>query len=85
MAKAKDHFLKQLKRRQEAATSSPSTIAEKPLEQMSGEELDEALDRARRNQTEQFTEPTSGENLLRKQPLWKIREFWEGATRACRF
>jgi hypothetical protein len=33
-------------------------------------------------QTEQFTEPMSGEHLFREQPSWKIREFWEDATRA---
>jgi hypothetical protein len=48
MAKDKDRFLEQLQRRQEA-TAAPSTTAEKPVEQMSSEELDEALDRARRD------------------------------------
>ena len=52
MARKNNNFLEQLQRRreQDATLGSPgeATTTEKPVEQMSGEELEEALSRARR-------------------------------------
>ena len=53
MARKNNNFLEQLQRRreQDATLGSPgeATTTEKPVEQMSGEELEEALSRARRD------------------------------------
>jgi hypothetical protein len=43
------NFIEQLTRRQQAGALRPPPTTEKPVEQMSGEELDEALNRARQD------------------------------------